>query len=314
MSQLRGRFAPSPTGLMHLGNLWVALLSWLSCKAKQGEWVLRIEDLDKQRSKAEFAEQLQDDLKWLGLIWDEGPFYQSKRQEFYQKALDNLTNQNKLYPCFCTRAELQQVASAPHFGQIHSLYSGKCRQLSLPEQLKLTANGQQHSLRLKVPNQTIVFQDEIFGEVKQNLAEEVGDFIVQRSDGMIAYQLAVVVDDGLQGLTEVVRGSDLLDSTARQILLYNSLDLAMPQFIHVPLLFGEDGHRLSKRHGDLSLWALRKAGLQAEKIIGYLAMLAGLIDRFEAVRACDLLEGFTFSKVGQEKRIIPHDLVEKLKN
>lgn len=304
--ETRGRFAPSPTGEMHLGNVWTALLAWLDVRSRGGTMLLRIEDLDPDRSRPVYARQLMDDLAWLGLDWDEGPdvggpytpYTQDERRHLYQAALECLSAMGLVYPCYCTRAEILGAASAPHLGEAETCYPGTCRHLTAGERRKREGHGRRQALRLQVPEETIAFTDGLFGPVAQNIAETCGDFIVRRSDGVHAYQLAVVVDDAAMRVTRVLRGQDLLFSTPRQLLLYRLLDLPAPNFIHVPLLLGTDGHRLSKRQKDLALAALRDRGVAAERIIGYLAWKAGQIDNWQPVKAAELIPGFTLQKIG----------------
>ncbi|MBQ3355756.1 MAG: tRNA glutamyl-Q(34) synthetase GluQRS [Clostridia bacterium] len=286
-----GRFAPSPSGRMHLGNLFTALLAWLSVRAKGGKMLLRIEDLDPDRSKQEYIDALRDDLSWLGLWWDEEMPLQSTRSERYAEAFDRLPT----YPCYCSRSELH-VASAPHMSDGKLIYAGTCRDLSEEERKTKTRNP---AWRVRVPDRTITFTDGVFGLQRENLAEECGDFIVRRSDGVYAYQLAVVCDDADGGLTEVVRGCDLMDSTPRQIWLYETLGLPVPQFYHVPLLVAPDGKRLSKREKSLDMSHLR-GRFQPETLIGYLACLAGLIAKPVPVKAAELIEVFSWNKIGKE--------------
>ena len=273
---VRGRFAPSPSGRMHLGNLFCALLSYLSVKSRGGEWILRIEDLDTARCRPDYARQVEEDLRWLGLAWDEGgsaggpdaPYFQSERTALYEAALARLRGMGLVYPCFCTRAQLH-AASAPHREDGLTVYPGTCRGLT-PEDIA----RREGALRLRVPEETVTFTDGHLGEVTEYLPTDCGDFLLRRSDGLFAYQLAVVVDDAAMGVTEVVRGADLLSSTPRQLLLYELLGWEAPEFYHFPLLLSPDGRRLSKRDGDLGLGALRER-YTPEEIIGKLAYLAG---------------------------------------
>lgn len=307
---IRGRFAPSPTGEMHLGNAWTALLAWLQVRAMQGIMVLRIEDLDPERSRKAYVACLMEDLKWLGLDWEEGPdvggpfgpYCQDERRHYYQEAIDRLASKRLLYSCYCTRAEL--AASAPHAGDNERLYSGKCR--NLPE--KITLTGRKPAIRLVVPSGTVQFTDLLQGTVVQDVSRTVGDFIVQRSDGVHAYQLAVVVDDAAMHVTHVLRGDDLLSSTPRQLILYRLLGLNAPVFTHVPLLVATDGHRLSKRQQDLSINALRCRQTRAESIIGYLAWKAGLIDKCQPVAARELIAGFDLSRLPSGPVIVGDDI------
>lgn len=278
---VRGRFAPSPSGRMHLGNLFCALLSWLSVKSRGGEWILRIEDLDTARCRPEYVRQVEEDLRWLGLAWDEGgsaggpdaPYFQSERTALYEAALARLRGMGLVYPCFCTRAQLH-AASAPHREDGLTVYPGTCRGLTPEDIARREAAGRKGALRLRVPEETVTFTDGHLGEVTEYLPTDCGDFLLRRSDGLFAYQLAVVVDDAAMGVTEVVRGADLLSSTPRQLLLYRLLGETAPAFCHFPLLLSPDGRRLSKRDGDLGLGALRER-YTPEEIIGKLAYLAG---------------------------------------
>lgn len=222
-----GRFAPSPSGRIHLGNILCCLLAWLSARQKNGRVLLRIEDLDTARCPHRYSEQMLEDLHWLGLDWDEGPevsgpqepYYQSERTELYEAALRKLQEKGLVYPCFCTRAELH-AASAPHREDGQVLYAGTCRHLTA-EQIAEKSRVRAPALRLRVPEETWCFTDGHMGEYRENLARDCGDFLLRRSDGMFAYQLAVVLDDASMGVTEVVRGADLLDSTPRQLYLYH---------------------------------------------------------------------------------------------
>ena len=278
---VRGRFAPSPSGRMHLGNLFCALLSYLSVKSRGGEWILRIEDLDTARCRPDYARQVEEDLRWLGLAWDEGgsaggpdaPYFQSERTALYEAALARLRGMGLVYPCFCTRAQLH-AASAPHREDGLTVYPGTCRGLTPEEIARREAAGRRGALRLRVPEETVTFTDGHLGEVTEYLPTDCGDFLLRRSDGLFAYQLAVVVDDAAMGVTEVVRGADLLSSTPRQLLLYELLGWEAPEFYHFPLLLSLDGRRLSKRDGDLGLGALRER-YTPEEVVGKLAYLAG---------------------------------------
>ena len=278
---VRGRFAPSPSGRMHLGNLFCALLSYLSVKSRGGEWILRIEDLDTARCRPDYARQVEEDLRWLGLAWDEGgsaggpdaPYFQSQRTALYEAALARLRGMGLVYPCFCTRAQLH-AASAPHREDGLTVYPGTCRGLTPEDIARREAAGRKGALRLRVPEETVTFTDGHLGELTEYLPTDCGDFLLRRSDGLFAYQLAVVVDDAAMGVTEVVRGADLLSSTPRQLLLYELLGWEAPEFYHFPLLLSPDGRRLSKRDGDLGLGALRER-YTPEEVVGKLAYLAG---------------------------------------
>lgn len=259
-----GRFAPSPTGRMHLGNVYAALKSWLSAKTRGGRWILRIEDLDPERSRPEYALQLEDDLRWLGLDWDEGgvegigehgPYMQSLRGEHYEAALERLRATGLTYGCTCTRAEIM-ATQAPHQSDGRVIYGGRCRPSTLPCFAPMPLGP--HSVRLHVPDRDICFFDRNFGAQTFNLARDCGDFILRRKDGAWAYQLAVVVDDAMMGVTEVVRGEDLLLSSAQQIYLYELLGLEVPEFAHIPLKRNEHGERLAKRDRSMSMEQLRR--------------------------------------------------------
>ena len=309
-----GRFAPSPSGRIHLGNLLCCLLAWLSARQKGGKVVLRIEDLDTARCKRPYAEQMIEDLCWLGLTWDEGPgvggpdgpYYQSERTALYEQALEKLERMGLVYPCYCTRAELH-AASAPHRSDGQAVYPGTCRHLTAAEREKKTRAP---ATRLMVPDETWSFTDGHMGHYGENLLHECGDFLLRRSDGMFAYQLAVVVDDAAMGVTEVVRGSDLLSSTPRQLYLYDLLGLKAPEFIHFPLLLAPDGRRLSKRDADAGLDDLRFK-LTAEEILGRLAYLGGFNPAAQPKTAEELLKDFHWEKVPKEDIRIPEGFFER---
>lgn len=308
--QTVGRFAPSPSGRMHLGNVFCALMAWLAARSEGGRILLRQEDLDPQRCLRTNADMLEQDLLWLGLDWDEGgsregphgPYYQSERTAIYEEAFQKLQKQGLIYPCFCSRAELH-AAEAPHLSDGRVLYTGRCRSLTEQERQAL-AKSRKPAARLMVPDETVSFCDLCCGVYRENLARECGDFLVRRSDGVFAYQLAVVVDDALMGVTQVVRGRDLLDSTPRQLYLYRLLQLHAPEFGHIPLLLAPDGRRLSKRDGALDLGALRKRFSSGE-ILGFLACAAGLTDRPEPVSAGDLIPLFAWDKLPREDIRLP---------
>lgn len=298
---IKGRFAPSPTGRMHLGNIASALLSWLSARAQGGAWLLRIEDLDPQRSKREYSRIIEDDLHWLGLDWDEGgldgrgdagPYSQSCRGNIYARYLELINATGYTYPCRCTRAEIM-ATQAPHQSDGRIVYGGRCRPAVLPA---IGADFDGASTRICVPDSIISFDDGLYGPQHFNLAREVGDFILRRADGAWAYQLAVVVDDALMGVSEVVRGSDLLLSAAQQIYLYRLLGLEPPRFAHVPLLCNAEGRRLSKRDGSLSMEHLR-ATMTAPQIIGRLAALLGLLPEPAEITAAELIPDFSWQKI-----------------
>ena len=254
--QTIGRFAPSPSGRMHLGNVLCALLAWLSARHQGGQYLLRIEDLDTMRCPRSYAELIIDDLHWLGLDWDGEILYQSERTAVYEQYESILREKGLLYPCFCSRAALH-AASAPHLSDGRVVYAGTCRSLT-PEQVAEKRKTRAPATRVRVPDEEVRFTDGVFGEYSENLARECGDFIIRRSDGVFAYQLAVVVDDALSGVNEVVRGADLISSAPRQIWLHRLFGFAPPAFVHIPLLCDHDGRRLSKRDEDLDLGLLRQ--------------------------------------------------------
>ena len=291
-----GRFAPSPSGRMHLGNLWSCLLAWLSARSVGGGMVLRLEDLDPDRCKREYCDQVMRDLEWLGLDWDNQPVYQSERTELYAQAFAQLEQQGLVYPCYCNRAE-RLAASAPHRSDGIVIYGGRCRNLSREEQEELEKT-RRPAWRLRVPDEEYIFQDLLQGEYRENLERDCGDFILRRSDGVYAYQLAVVVDDALMGVNQVVRGQDLLDSTPRQNYIQNLLGYPHPQYGHVPLLLAGDGRRLAKRDRDQELGQLQQR-YTAPELVGKLAHLAGLLDRPEAVTPRELVSLFSWDKVPQ---------------
>ena len=302
-----GRFAPSPSGRMHLGNALSAMLAWLSAKHQGGEILLRIEDLDPARSKAEYAQGIMDDFRWLGLLWDRRATDQSRRGEAYAAALRQLEQMNLIYPCYCSRDQLH-AASAPHASDGRVIYAGTCRNLTPDQRAVMTKKP---SLRIRLPDREIFFRDGLQGDVRMNLQREFGDIILRRADGVAAYQLAVVVDDGTEGVTEVVRGRDLLSSTPVQLYLYELLGLTPPRFYHVPMLLAPDGRRLSKRDRDLDFGYLRQH-FSPEEIIGLLGHLAGLMERWEPVSARELACDFSWSKVKQSDIILDPRLLERV--
>lgn len=296
---------------MHLGNVFAALISWLSAKKQGGSWVLRIEDLDPQRSRPEYARLIEDDLQWLGLEWDEGgledlgdnpPYRQSLASSIYEDLLDRLTKMNLTYPCYCTRADIL-ATQAPHESDGRVVYSGQCRPTALGGTLSSPPKGKtERATRLIVPDETICFTDRLYGPQEVNLKEHCGDFILRRADGAWAYQLAVVADDARMGITEVVRGSDLLLSSAQQIYLYRLLGLPSPEFAHVPLLCNDEGVRLSKRDRSMSMEEVRKTA-DPSHVIGYLAYMAGLLPEPFPISAKGLLPLFSWSAIKPEMKI-----------
>ncbi len=279
-----GRFAPSPSGRMHLGNIFTALVAWLSVRSQGGKMLLRIEDLDPDRSKRIYIDALYDDLRWLGLDWDEEMPFQSKRSEIYEQYFSRLPT----YPCYCTRNELHS-ANAPHASDGRTVYPGTCR-----NRIFDAAVMRRPAWRVRVDESVIEFHDGICGKVRQDLASEWGDFILKRSDGTFAYQLAVVCDDALGGVTQVVRGNDLLASTPAQIWLYQKLGFNVPAFYHVPLLVAPDGRRLSKRERDLDISALRER-MSAQELVGKLAFCSGIATSSQPISAQELCKSFSWN-------------------
>jgi len=289
----RGRYAPSPTGLLHLGNLRTALLAWLQARSMDGVFVMRMEDLDRPRNKAGCAEKILDDLRRLGLDWDEGPdcggpfvpYGQAARADIHQAFLELLKDRGRLYPCHCSRRDIREAASAPHGA--NPVYPGTCREPGA------AARGQDSTTawRFAVADEIVSFHDCVQGMCRQRLATEVGDFVVRRRDGLFAYQFAVVVDDALMGVTDVVRGEDLLDSTPRQIALQAALGLATPRYWHVPLMLDDQGQRMSKRNDAPSLDDYCAAGGTPESLIGRFAADLGLADSDAPLSARELLSG-----------------------
>jgi glutamyl-tRNA synthetase len=292
----RGRFAPSPTGPLHLGNAWAALLGWLWAKTQGGEFALRIEDLDAARCRPELVDMLRRDLDWLGLAFDGPVVFQSQRAELYQAALERLTAVGRVYPCFCTRTEVARAATAPHgLSDDGPVYPGTCAALSEAE-VAIRSRSRVPALRFRAAPGTEAFVDGVHGPVAQDVQATVGDFVLRRNDGVASYQLAVVVDDAELAVTHVLRGDDLLGSTPRQQQLARALGLAALQYAHVPLLVGPDGKRLAKRTGPPTLRELREARLRPEQLVGLLAGWAGLSDGRPA-RAVELLEGFSLGRL-----------------
>jgi len=287
-----GRFAPTPSGRMHLGNVFAALIAWLSVKSRNGSFVLRMEDLDVQRTSEEFASQLRDDLRWLGLSWDLETPAQSTRSAVYQRYWEQLRDADLLYPCYCTRSQLHSV-NAPHLSDGTYVYPGTCRNLSDAQK---SAFQRAPAWRVKVPDKDYCLTDLCQGVFSQNLSRDCGDFVVQRADGVFVYQLAVTVDDGEAGVTEVVRGVDLLGSAPRQMYLQELFGFPHPQYGHIPLLVAPDGRRLSKRDKDLDLGTLR-LHKKPEEIIGCLAHSCGLLEAYQPISAAELAGDFSWKKL-----------------
>ncbi len=302
----RGRFAPSPTGPLHLGNARSALLSWLAARAAGGAYLLRVEDLDGPRVRPGLEARILDELRWLGLDWDEGPdvggglgpYRQSERMNLYAESLAALRAAGRVYPCFCTRAEIALASQAPHESDEGPRYPGTCRDLTTAERAR-RAERRAPAWRLRVDEGPLAFDDGVHGRKVFDVAATVGDFVVARADGIPAYQLAVAVDDAAMGITEVVRGDDLLPSTARQLLVYRALGREPPLFAHVPLVVGPDGERLAKRHGALSLGELRQRGADPRAVAGLLAAISGLAPAGATLRPGDLVGGFRLGSLSR---------------
>ena len=298
-----GRFAPSPSGFLHLGNLLASLLAWLDCRSLGGEMVFRLEDLDPARSGRDFASAMVDDLRWLGLDWDRGwpedpSCAQSARTAIYEEAFRTLDDCGLVYPCWCSRSQRLAAASAPHPGEQEADLGCRCTRMSQAEREAMFLSGRNPAWKLRSPDRTIRVRDGHYGLYTQNPAREAGDCIIRRSDGVFAYQLAVSVDDMLMGVTRVVRGRDLLSSAPRQKWLIETLGGTAPDYCHCPLLTGEKG-KLSKRLGSLNTQTLRKEK-RPEEVVGQLAFLCGLSDRPEPVSARELIPAFSWAKVRTE--------------
>lgn len=287
-----GRFAPTPSGRMHLGNVFAALIAWLSVRSRGGSLVLRMEDLDTQRTSGEFADVLRDDLRWLGLDWDEETPPQSQRGAAYETYFEKLRELDLLYPCYCTRSQLHSV-NAPHLSDGTYRYPGTCRDLSDAQRAAFQRNP---AWRVKVPAGKWVVEDKAQGRYEEDLSLHCGDFVVRRADGVFVYQLAVTVDDGEAGVTEVVRGMDLLSSAPRQMYLQSLFGFPHPEYGHVPMLLAPDGRRLSKRDKDLDLGVLRQR-MRAEELLGLLAFCAELTPSAAPISARELAGEFTWQKL-----------------
>ncbi|UCH25495.1 MAG: tRNA glutamyl-Q(34) synthetase GluQRS [Trueperaceae bacterium] len=302
----RGRYAPSPTGALHLGNARTALVAWWQARSRGGSFTLRVEDLDEARTVSEAVQGNLDELRWLGIDWDEGPdvggphesYRQSERLDLYHQALERLEASGHLFECYLSRKDLRELASAPHGS--FPVYGEPERRANERLAQAKRAGGKDPSVRFRVPDVTVEFSDLLMGAKRFDVRKEVGDFVVRRADNVLAYQLAVVVDDIAMGITEVVRGDDLLTSTAAQLLLYRALDVDPPEYAHVPLLLDETGRRMAKRKGSLTLSALVANGVRPERVVGLLAYSLGVTSVLEERSAEECLDHYELARLRQE--------------
>ncbi len=305
---VRGRFAPSPSGRLHLGNMLSSLLCWLDARSRGGELVFRLEDLDPERSDDGYARLMAEDLRWLGLDWDSGwpeepGFSQGERTALYEEAFDALASRGLLYPCRCSRAQ-RLSASAPHAGEARGDGGCACRSMSAGQRRDMERRGHRCAYKVIVPAETVTVVDGHYGEYCENLALDGGDFIVRRADGVFAYQLAVSVDDALMGVTRVVRARDLLPSAPRQKWLIETLGLPAPDYCHGPLLVSPEGRKLSKREGDLNMEFLRER-YSPEELTGAMACMLGLLPSPERLSPRELIPLFSWDRVVREDIILP---------
>jgi glutamyl-tRNA synthetase len=304
-----GRFAPSPTGAQHVGNARSYLIAWLMARTQGGRVLMRIEDIDSPRIKQGASEQIFQDFRWLGLDWDGTPVIQSTRVVFYRRALQTLQAKELVYPCTCTRADVEQAASAPHADHEGPVYPGTCAGRNTSDAARL---DRPYCWRFRVPRQEYAYHDLFRGKQHLSYEQVGGDFVVWKTDGTPAYQLAVVVDDAVMGITQVVRGDDLVPSTPRQLLLYEALWLRRPTFTHVPLVVGPDGRRLAKRHGDTRLSTLRAAGVTAPALLGLLAWSCGWIETVREIAAHELLGLFRLESIPRRPFVLEPVLLKQI--
>jgi glutamyl-tRNA synthetase len=312
MAAVVGRLAPSPTGAQHVGNARTYLIAWLSARSQSGRVVLRIEDIDSPRVRAGSAEQAVEDLRWLGLDFDGEPVIQTNRLALYEEALARLKAVEQVYPCTCTRSDVERAASAPHIEHEGPIYPGICAGRLAVDALELERAGKSFCWRFRVAERTPEFSDGFRGKCAIDLRQTGGDFVVWKTTRTPAYQLSVVVDDAEQGVTEVVRGDDLVSSTPRQLLLYKALGLKPPRFFHVPLVVGPDGRRLAKRQGDTRLATLREAGVRPGMLLGLLACSCGWIEQVEEVTAVELLELFRMESIPREPFVLREEHLREI--
>lgn len=320
---MRGRLAPSPTGRVHLGNARTALATWLSVRAAGGVLVWRLEDIDVVRAVPGLAEAAETDLRWLGLDWDEsaalggalGPYVQSERLARYEEALDRLRDAGRVFPCTRSRRDLEGIASAPHGRDTTSAYPKELRPRTVAagwlEALR-AGRGDAAAVRFAVSDSEVRFVDRVAGSRTERVSDTCGDFVVRRRDGVFAYQLAVVVDDLAMEIEEVVRGADLLESTARQIELIEALGGHRPSYAHVPLVKNAAGEKLSKRDQALTLDSLKSEGIRPEQVVGYLAWTLGLLERATPCAARELVAGFDWRRVSKDELVLPADVAERI--
>lgn len=311
-NKTKGRFAPSPSGRLHLGNLLSSLLAWLDVRSLGGTMLFRLEDLDPERSYKKCADLMAEDLLWLGLDWDEGwypnggaMYAQGKRTGLYEDVFHQLQQTGMLYPCYCSRAQ-RLAASAPHPGDAKDIGCG-CRDLTEDERASFEKNGRMPAVKIRVPNADVSFSDGHYGPQPHTFRAGQDDFIIRRADGVFAYQLAVSYDDAVMGVTRVVRARDLMDSTPKQIWLMEQMGYSAPVYCHGPLLTAPDGRKMSKRDGDLNMEALRQTHTP-EALCGKLAYLAGLLPEPAPVRACDLVSSFSWDQVRKDDILLPDGL------
>jgi glutamyl-tRNA synthetase len=313
---MRGRFAPSPSGPLHYGNLRTGLLAWLCARVQQSTFVLRNEDLDRPRARPEAAVAIIQDLRWLGLDWDEGPdvggpfgpYNQSERLHLYTRHLEALQESGHVYPCYCSRADITRAASAPHAGEMEAgRYNGACRDERFRQAQQQAHPERRPAYRFRMQPRTITLLDAVYGTASFRLEEGRDDFVLWRSDGTPAYQLAVVVDDALMQVEEVVRGADLLACTPWQIALFEALGYPPPRYAHVPLMRDGSGNRLAKRDHSAGIHTSRQGGMTSQQMVGYLAASCGLLDEARPCLPHDLLSGFSLERIARHASAAPAD-------
>ena len=313
---MKTRLAPSPTGALHLGNARTFLINWLLARRLGWKILLRIEDLDGPRIKSGADRQAIEDLQWLGLNWDEGPIYQSPRQADYQRAVNQLLADGSAYPCVCSRKEVEQAASAPHAEDGAAVYPGTCRGKFATVDSARRAAGREPAIRFHVPDEIIKWSDLFRGPQQCDAMKNLGDFVIAKADGVAAYQLAVVIDDVAMGITQVVRGDDLIDSTPRQILLYRALGLSsqIPTYRHLPLVIGTDGRRLAKRHGDTRLSTYRDLAVSPKRLLALLARWCGVANIGDLSTVEILLNTFDLASMPKEPTVFSSEEDDWLRN